>query len=478
VSPGKKAGKGGISSLQAESLRALPSVEEVVEIPDLAAVIDDFGRELVVDSARIVIERLRREILAGHVPDAAALEPAGLVRAVTDEAATVFLPSLKRLVNASGVVVHTNLGRSVLAPEAIDAVTEAAASYSNLEYNLEAGKRGSRHDHITRIIMALTGAENALVVNNNAAAVLLALAVFGGGRDVIVSRGELIEIGGSFRIPDIMASSTARLVEVGTTNKTKLMDYQKAIGPATAMLLHVHSSNYKVVGFTAEVDIAELAALGHEHGLVVVDDLGSGALAELPALADEPSVHDSLAAGVDVVTFSGDKLLGGPQAGIIVGKSEYIEKMKAHPMARAMRVDKMTLAALQATLALYLKPETAMEKIPTLRMLSESDDSLKARAEELAAGLKKAVGGAASVAVEKAASKVGGGALPLLELDSWVCTISPSSITVDDLAARLRHTDPPVIGRIHKEHLLLDVRTVLPEQVSELAESVRQALDT
>ncbi|MFA5801284.1 MAG: L-seryl-tRNA(Sec) selenium transferase [Thermoleophilia bacterium] len=477
MSPGKNAGKGGISSRQADSLRALPSVEEVAELPDLAGVIEDFGRELVVDSARAVIDRLRREILAGREQDADALKPAGLARAVTDEAATVFLPSLKRVINASGVVVHTNLGRSVLAPEAIEAVTEAAASYSNLEYNLEAGKRGSRHDHITRIIMALTGAENALVVNNNAAAVLLALAVFGGGRDVIVSRGELIEIGGSFRIPDIMTSSTARLVEVGTTNKTKLSDYQKAIGPATAMLLHVHSSNYKVVGFTAEVDIAELAALGHEHGVVVVDDLGSGALAELPALADEPSVHDSLAAGVDVVTFSGDKLLGGPQAGIIVGKSEYIEKMKAHPMARAMRVDKMTLAALQATLALYLKPETAMEKIPTLRMLSENDESLKARADELAGGLKKEVGGAASVAVEKATSKVGGGALPLLELDSWVCALSPSAITVDELAARLRHTDPPVIGRIHKELLLLDLRTVLPEQVEELAGAVTQALE-
>lgn len=476
MSPGKSAGKGGISSRQADSLRALPSVEEVAELPDLAGVIEDFGRELVVDSARVVIDRLRREILAGREQDADALKPAGLARAVTDEAATVFLPSLKRVINASGVVVHTNLGRSVLAPEAIEAVTEAAASYSNLEYNLEAGKRGSRHDHITRIIMALTGAENALVVNNNAAAVLLALAVFGGGRDVIVSRGELIEIGGSFRIPDIMTSSTARLVEVGTTNKTKLSDYQKAIGPATAMLLHVHSSNYKVVGFTAEVDIAELAALGHEHGVVVVDDLGSGALAELPALADEPSVHDSLAAGVDVVTFSGDKLLGGPQAGIVVGKSEYIEKMKAHPMARAMRVDKMTLAALQATLALYLKPETAMEKIPTLRMLSENDESLKARADELAGGLKKEVGGAASVEVEKATSKVGGGALPLLELDSWVCSVAPAAISVDELAARLRHTDPPVIGRIHKELLLLDLRTVLPVQVEELVGAVTQAL--
>ncbi len=317
---------------------------------------------------------------------------------------------------------------------------------------------------------------------------LLALAVFGGGREVIVSRGELIEIGGSFRIPDIMASSTARLVEVGTTNKTKINDYEKAIGPDTAMLLHVHTSNYKVVGFTAEVAIAELAALGHERGLVVVDDLGSGVLADLPALAGEPSVHDSLAAGADVVTFSGDKLLGGPQAGIVVGKREFIEKMKAHPMARAMRVDKMTLAALQATLSLYLKPEEALERIPTLRMLNEPIDSLKTRAEELAAGLREALGDAgeaagvegsaapaATINVEKAASKVGGGALPLLELDSYVCAVSPAAITVDELAARLRETNPPVIGRIHKERLLLDARTILPEQTELIAKALRQA---
>ena len=494
--------KSGLTDRQAEALRALPSVEELVEMPELAAAIGEYGRELVVDSARVVVERTRRAILAGKAGGEALGRVGGntgdavgggiasnrLAVAITDEAASVFLPSLKSLVNATGVVVHTNLGRSVLAPEAIEAVVRAAASYSNLEYNLEAGSRGSRHDHITRIITALTGAEDAIVVNNNAAAVLLALAVFGGGREVIVSRGELIEIGGSFRIPDIMASSTARLVEVGTTNKTKINDYEKAIGPDTAMLLHVHTSNYKVVGFTAEVAIAELAALGHERGLVVVDDLGSGVLADLPALAGEPSVHDSLAAGADVVTFSGDKLLGGPQAGIVVGKREFIEKMKAHPMARAMRVDKMTLAALQATLSLYLKPEEALERIPTLRMLNEPIDSLKTRAEELAAGLREALGDAgeaagvegsaapaATINVEKAASKVGGGALPLLELDSYVCAVSPAAITVDELAARLRETNPPVIGRIHKERLLLDARTILPEQTELIAKALRQA---
>ncbi|MHB8859416.1 MAG: L-seryl-tRNA(Sec) selenium transferase [Thermoleophilia bacterium] len=491
--PGRNApGRNGPDKKQQELLRALPSVEELAEAPELVDIIKQFGRGFVVESARSVIEALRRGILDGKQIDPDDLGPAALGDAVAETAARIFEPSLKPLINATGVVVHTNLGRSVLAPEAIEAVVEAAASYSNLEYNLEAGKRGSRHDHITRIIVALTGAENALVVNNNAAAVLLALSVFGSGRDVIVSRGELIEIGGSFRIPDIMASSSARLVEVGTTNKTKLADYEKAIGPETAMLLHVHTSNYKVVGFTAEVGIRELAGLGHERGVVVVDDLGSGVLAELPALGGEPSVHDSLAAGADVITFSGDKLLGGPQAGIIVGKSEYIEKMKAHPMARAMRVDKMTLAALQATLSIYLKPEEALTRIPTLRMLSEPDEALRARAEEMAGGLRKvlendvnigeAAGaegstGAAAIGVEQATSKVGGGALPLLELDSWVCSVIPASITVDDLAARLRETDPPVIGRIHKEKLLLDTRTVLPGQVGAVIGALSQALE-
>lgn len=476
--------KSALSGQQTEALRALPSVEELIEAPELTAAIGDYGRDLVVDSARVVLERTRRGILAGKGSGTAAGGESGqtsvatseLARQIADEAASVFLPSLKTLVNATGVVVHTNLGRSVLAPDAIQAVVRAAASYSNLEYNLEAGARGSRHDHINHIIMALTGAEGALVVNNNAAAVFLALAVFGSGHEVVVSRGELVEIGGSFRIPDIMASSAARMVEVGTTNKTKISDYEKAIGPDTTMLLHVHTSNYKVVGFTAEVDIAELARLGHERELVVVDDLGSGVLAEMPALADEPSVHDSLAAGADVVTFSGDKLLGGPQAGIIVGKREYIEKMKAHPLARALRVDKMTLAALQATLALYLKPEVALEKIPTLRMLSEPLETLKARAEEMAAGLRDVVVDAIAVVVEQATSKVGGGALPLLELDSYVCALSPATMTVDELATRLRETDPPVIGRIHKERLLLDARTVLPEQLPDIASAFAQAL--
>ena len=474
MSRGKKS---RVTDRQAELLRALPAVEELMETPGLATAIDQLGRRLVVDSARAVIEQRRREILDGRELGAADLEPESLAARTIAAAERIQAPSLTPLVNATGVVVHTNLGRSVLAPEAMAAVAKVSGAYSNLEYDLGAGKRGSRHDHITEIIVSLTGAENALVVNNNAAAVLLALYTFAAGKEVIVSRGELIEIGGSFRIPDIMASSSAKLVEVGTTNKTKLADYEKAITNDTAMLLLVHSSNYKIVGFTAEVPIGELAELGHERGLLVVHDLGSGVLAAgMPSLAEEPSVFDSLAAGADVVTFSGDKLLGGPQAGIVVGKDEHILAMKAHPMARALRVDKMTLAALQATLALYLRPGEAIARIPTLRMLDEDTTSLRARADELTAGLSTVVGDAASVAVETDVSKVGGGALPLVELETSVCVLSPASISVDELAARLRETDPIVIGRIHKERLLLDVRTILPEQVNGVVAAVQAAL--
>lgn len=462
------------------ALRSLPAVEAVLEAPAARAASSTFGRELFTESVRNALEAVRRRILAGEPLSGVEISIDAVTATATSLAEKAALPNLRTIINATGVVLHTNLGRALLATEAIEAVGRISSSYSNLEYDLDAGRRGSRHDHITSLIVALTGAEDALVVNNNAAAVLLALTTFARGKEVVVSRGQLIEIGGSFRIPDVLAASTARLVEVGTTNKTKLSDYESAVGPETAMLLHVHSSNYKIVGFTAEVGISELAKLGHDRGLVVVDDLGSGALAELPALADEPSVHDSLRAGADIVTFSGDKLLGGPQAGVVVGKSEFVRKMKQHPMARALRVDKMTLAALQTTLAMYLKPEAALERIPTLRMLSESEESLKTRADELAAAVAaiagSGAGAAALIEVETAASKVGGGSLPLLELSSYVCAVTPASMSVDKLAERLRHTDPPVIGRIHHEQLLLDVRTVLPKQVQALAGAVGQAL--
>lgn len=466
----------GISEEKTGLLRSLPSVEEVLEASALQEAIEEYGRDLVTGSVRGVLDNLRKDILNGVDISPADLMAGSVAIMAREQTCRIASPTLKPLVNATGVVVHTNLGRSILAREAMEAVERVSASYSNLEYSLEEGRRGSRHDHITDIIVALTGAEDALVVNNNAAAVLLALATFGRGKEVVVSRGELIEIGGSFRIPEIMASSTAKMVEVGTTNKTKLTDYEKAIGPETAMLLHVHSSNYAVVGFTAEVAVEELVNLGHKHGLVVMHDLGSGVLADIPAFADEPSVFDSLKAGVDVITFSGDKLLGGPQAGVVVGKSEHIKKMKSHPMARALRVDKMTLAALQATLAMYFRPEDAIQRIPTLRMLNESADSLKARADEMASAIQAAAGDKAKVSVEQASSKVGGGALPLLDLDSFVCVISPKDLSVDELASRLRETDPPVIGRIQKDKLLLDARTVLAEQAPTIAEALKEAL--
>ena len=333
-----------------------------------------------------------------------------------------------------------------------------AGGYSNLEYDLVEGGRGSRQDHVAPILRRLTGAEAALVVNNNAAAVLLALAALAEGREVLVSRGELIEIGDGFRIPDVLARSGARLREVGTTNRTRAADYERAIGPETALLLRVHQSNFRVVGFTEQPRLEELVRVGHAHGLPVVDDLGSGVLAQL---ADEPSAKDALTAGADLVCFSGDKLLGGPQAGIVVGRGELVEKLRRHPLQRALRADKLTLAALEATLALYLEPERAAREVPVLRMLTEPVDAVRARAERLA----RLVGGEVEVTV----GRVGGGALPLAELPSFACAVE------EELAGRLREADPPVVGVVRDGRCLLDCRTVRDEELDELATAVASA---
>ena len=339
-------------------LRDLPSVDELVR-----------GLEdpLAVDAARTVLDRAREEIRAGA-------EPGDLRERLAAELLAARAPSLRRVLNATGVIVHTNLGRAPLAEEAIAQIVETARGYSNLELDLREGKRGSRQDHVAVLLRRLTGAEAALVVNNNAAAVLLALAALGEGREVIVSRGELIEIGDGFRIPDVLMRSGATLVEVGTTNRTRAKDYEKAIRPETALLLRVHQSNFRVVGFTEQPKLAELAAIARRHGLPLVDDQGSGALSELPG---EPTAKESLAAGADLVCFSGDKLLGGPQAGIVVGRGDLVEKLRRHPLQRAMRADKLTLAALEGTLRLYLD---APERIPVLRMLRQDAETVRARA--------------------------------------------------------------------------------------------------
>ena len=420
-------------------LRDLPSVDE------LARASDD---PLAVEAARTVLARAREDIQAGA-------DPGDLGARLDEELSAARSARLRRVLNATGVVVHTNLGRAPLPEAALERVREVGRGYSNLEYDLSAGTRGSRQDHVAAILRRLTGAEAALVVNNNAAAVLLALAALAEGRDVLVSRGELIEIGDGFRIPDVLARSGARLVEAGTTNRTRAADYERAIGPETAVLLRVHQSNFRLVGFTELPAVAHLAKVARRHELPLVDDLGSGALRQVE---DEPSVRESLEAGADLVCFSGDKLLGGPQAGIVVGRVDLVEKLRRHPLQRAVRADKLTLAALEGTLALYLEPERALHEIPVLRMALEDPDAVRTRAERLA-GL---VGGE----VEETVGRVGGGALPLAELPSFACAVEES------LAAPLRAGEPPVVGVVRDGRLLLDCRTLTDAEAEEVARAV------
>jgi L-seryl-tRNA(Ser) seleniumtransferase len=421
-------------------LRDLPSVDELAR---------DVGDPLAVDAARTVLARAREEIRNGR-------QPGDLVERLREELATARRPSLRRVLNATGVIVHTNLGRAPLAPEALARVLESARGYSNLELDLADGTRGSRQDHLTALVGRLTGAEAALVVNNNAAAVLLSLAALAEGREVVVSRGELLEIGDGFRIPDVLARSGARLVEVGTTNRTRASDYERAVGPDTALLLRVHQSNFRVVGFTELPRLEELAAVARRHDLPLVDDLGSGVLGDV---AGEPSARDSLASGADLVCFSGDKLLGGPQAGIVAGRGDLVERLRRHPLQRAMRVDKLTLAALEGTLLLHLD---APSRVPVLRMLGDDAAAVRARAQRLA----ELTGGS----VEETVARVGGGALPLAELPSFACALDES------LAAPLRNGEPPVVGIVRDGKLLLDCRTLADDELDEVAAAVRACL--
>ena len=427
-------------------LRDLPSVDMLLRDERLA----DEPHELALAAARRVLDEAREEIRAGT-------DPKPLVDRVVAELALARRPSLRRVLNATGVLVHTNLGRAPLADAALARVAEVGAGYSNLEYDLAAGERGSRQDHLAELLSRLTGAEAALVVNNNAAAVLLALAALAEGREVVVSRGELIEIGDGFRIPDVLARSGARLVEVGTTNRTRAGDYERAIGPDTAVLLRVHQSNFRVVGFSEQPRLEELAALARSRDVPLVDDLGSGALARF---GDEPTPAESLRAGADLVCFSGDKLLGGPQAGVVVGRRDLVERLRRHPLQRALRADKLTLAALEGTLLLGLDPATR-DEVPVLRMLHEPVATVRARAERLA----QLVGGE----VEETVARVGGGALPLTELQSAACAIEES------LAEPLRRGDPPVVALVRDGRTLLDCRTLTDAEVDEVAAAILAA---
>ena len=436
--------------------RKLPAVDALLRTPELALLASQVGDVALTEAVRAALADARRAISEGDVAPSSEVWPQ-LVQERLEAAAP---PSLRPVINATGVIIHTNLGRAPLSAAALDAVQRMAAGYSTLEYDLTAGGRGSRHDHARRLLCELTGAKDAMVVNNNAAAVYLALGALCLGREVLISRGQLVEIGGGFRIPDVLRESGARLVEVGTTNRTHLHDFTHALRSESAAIMRVHSSNFKQIGFVTMPSLTELAAVAHGRGLLLIDDLGSGTLLDTAdyGLAPEPTVQDSIAAGADIVTFSGDKLLGGPQAGLVVGRAELVARLRRHPMARALRVDKLTLAALEATLHSYRRGRAASE-IPVWRMIAASLVELQARASEWQARLA-AFGVTAEV--QPGESAVGGGSLPGETLPTALLALDHP--TPDAIAAALRRQPTPVICRIQQDRLLFDPRTVLPEQ--------------
>ena len=458
-------------------LRALAAVDEVLREPAAEELLERYPRPLVVDAVRTVIDRLRREILAGEAAGAGAaaraaeLTPAALVPWVARLLETAVTPSLRRVINATGVVVHTNLGRALLPPEAVEAVARAASGYTDLEFSLARGERASRQDHVHDVLCTVTGAEDALAVNNNAAAVLLALAATARGGEVLVARGQLVEIGDGFRIPDILRESGADLVEVGTTNRTYVRDFEAAWTERTRAVLRVHTSNYRIVGFTAEPALEELAALAHERGAVLVDDLGSGALAGLPLFAEEPSLQESVAAGADIVTFSGDKLLGGPQAGLAVGRAGAIGLMRRHPLARALRIDKLDLAALDAVLRLYLDPEGVIERVPTLAALAAPLETVRERAGRLRGWLEAKGVPSGRLELIDTVARAGAGALPVTEVPSVAVSVDVGA-DPDAVATALRLGAPAVVGRVHEGRLLLDLRSVGDHELEDLATAV------
>lgn len=460
---------------QMRLLRELPAVDELLRQGDIEGLLAAHPRSIIISAIRKTLDNARGEIMAGTI---GSVREDKIVSKILHTIKQSARPKLRPVINATGVVLHTNLGRALLSDRAKQAVATVSQGYCNLEIDLTTGKRGSRYSAVEELLIQLTGAESALVVNNNASAVLLALGTLAKGKEVIVSRGQLVEIGGSFRIPEVMAQSGAVLVEVGATNKTYPKDYEKAITPETGLLLNVHTSNYRIVGFTRETTVEELVELGKQHNLPVMSDLGSGFLVDLASfgLPEEPTVQQTVKAGADVVTFSGDKLLGGPQAGIIVGKKSYIYKMKQNPLTRAVRIDKFTVAALEATLREYLDPQAALKNIPTLRMLTEPVDSLHRRAQSLAQAIGLEIHQQAQTVFEEGLSQVGGGAMPTADMPTGMVAIKPLNIPVEKLVERLRTGDPSVVGRVQGDRLLLDVRTIQPQDILQLIRALTQAL--
>ncbi len=467
-----------------QALRALPAVEELLNHAAAASLLAAYPRTQVVEAVRAALEGARREILKDSTAGSALGDPGTLLAAAASLLADWQTPGLRPLLNLTGVVIHTNLGRSPLAEQAVDEVVKVARSYSNLEYDLGLGARGHRETHLEALLTRLTGAEAAFAVNNNAAAVLLLLMALAPGREVLVSRGQLVEIGGSFRLPDIMRAGGVRLVEVGTTNRTRIGDYESAITPDTAMILRVHTSNYRIMGFTEEADLGEMVELGRRRGVIVADDLGSGALNELDAYRGEPTVAASLRAGADVVCFSGDKLLGGPQAGILVGSKAVIGRLRKHPVARALRLDKMTLAALEATLRIYLDPERARREIPVLRSLSRTPADTAPLAAALLAAIDRRAPGGFITEVEETSARAGGGSMPLTEVPSHAVRIrfpeapaasASATPTIVAFENALRHAPIPLIARVSQDSLHLDVLALDERDIEVVAESVAWA---
>ncbi len=455
-----------------EIFRRIPKVDDLLREKRFEKLLKAHSRKRIVEAIRSVLAELRERI-ARLEEDGIPMEWFGVDRIfsqVADELSRRNAYHFRRVINATGVVIHTNLGRSLLPESVLEHMVEVAKSYSNLEYDVAAGRRGIRYVHVQRLLCDLTGAEDALVVNNNAGAVLLALNSLAFGKEVVVSRGELVEIGGSFRIPDVMAWSGAILKEVGTTNKTHLFDYERAINEETGLLLKVHTSNFRLIGFVEQVPGGAISELAHRRGLPAMEDLGSGNFIDFGryGLPSEPTVHQALKDGMDVVTFSGDKLLGGPQAGIILGKTEYVRPIQKNPLNRALRIDKLTLAGLEATLKFFEDPQEAVTKIPALSMIVQSPETLRRKAGALRRRLVKGVGEGFDFRVVASSSRVGGGALPEETLPTYCVAVTSEKISETELETHLRKADPPVIARLEEGEVLLDVRTLLDQDVKDL----------
>jgi L-seryl-tRNA(Ser) seleniumtransferase len=455
-------------------LSTLPSVDEILKSTQGMEWLNIYPRRYILQGIREGIDRKRREILEGLSAD---LSEEIMMADIENIIAGLSSFSLIPLINATGVVIHTNLGRSTLSERVLENIRRVSESYSNLEYDIEKGKRGKRYTHIKRVLREVTGAEDALVVNNNAAAVLLCLNTLSKGKEVIVSRGELVEIGGSFRMPDVMASSGAVLREVGTTNKTHLHDYEKAINENTSLILKIHKSNYRIIGFTDEVSIEDLANLGRKNQIPVMFDLGSGCLIDLRpyGIYDEPVVREIVKTGVELTTFSGDKLLGGPQGGVIVGKRDYIERIQKNPITRAVRIDKLTLAGFEATLMEYIDEEKVIENIPTLRMLLQKPEEIKKRADKIAKRLQKEIKNA-HIHVIADSSRAGGGSLPEKDLPTYAVSIKTDTMSVNELEEKIRKGNPPIITRIKEESLIIDARTVRNRDIDALIKGIKSVI--